>query len=506
MRILGLCIALMAGLGVWTPGHAATAASASAEKGPDARLLEITGAAGKLRATFHSRVIGEQATAVPVDDLGTSFEAGPLIRTRLRPGLLWSTERTIAPFYARAEFEADLHEGTVSSAPTLFGDGYPGTDTDESYVRKAALTLSLGGMLNLTGGFMTSHWGLGLIANDGAHGWTPGSADFVAEVGGDRVLRAMLSVVPMRELGIAVAASYDEVVDDDVLLDGDEAQQWVGALLYGMNKPNTAGVYVVSRHQESQGGAVTDALVFDAMAKMKLDLGALTVHLQGEGAVIMGETTLGPNPTHERHELFSMGGVLRAGLGLETWGVWLDAAFASGDQNLDDGSVNAFKSDPNFQQGMILHRVVMAAQTARAPHTASDPELVGVPSEDLERVPTRGAFTNTLSIFPRVWWRPLGGVELYGGALVAFAPAGVVDPLQTRFAGGVPANATGGSGGSMLGTELDLGLRWTIDEGGAGLSAGVEGGIFLPGDAFEDREGQAMEPVSAVRLILSGRI
>jgi hypothetical protein len=273
-----------------------------------------------------------------------------------------------------------------------------------------------------------------------------------------------------------------------------------------MNKPDTAGIYVVSRHQEADGGDVTDVMVIDAMGKLKMDLGGMTLHLQGEGALIMGDTTLGSNPTHDRHEVFSAGGVLRAGLGLGTWGVWLDTVFASGDQNMDDGSLNAFKSDPNFQQGIILHRTVMAAQSARAPHTAANPELVGVPSEDLERIPTRGSVTNTFSVFPRAWWRPMAGIELYGGALLAFAPAGVIDPLETRLAGGVPTNASGGSGGSMLGTELDLGLRWTSEKGGLGVSVGVEGGIFLPGDAFDDREGQPMEPVSGARIILSGRI
>jgi len=420
--------------------------------------------------------------------------------------LVWSTERTIAPFYLKAEFEADLHEGTVWHEPTLFGEGYPGAEGSDSIVRKAALTLSVGGVLNLTGGYLTSHWGLGLVANDGAHGWTPGSANFTQEVGGDRVLRAMASVIPMRELGLAAAVSYDVIEDDDALLEGDEASQWVAALIYGMGKEDTAGVYLVSRLQESAHGATTYATVVDAMAKTRIDLGDMTLRLEAEAAMITGETTLGPNTTHETHELMSIGGVVRAGLDLKRWGVWLDAVYASGDQNLDDGSINGFKSDPNFQQGMILQPYVLAAQSARAPHTASNPDLVGIPSEDLERVPTRGALTNIVSVFPRVWWRPMERVELYGGALVALSPAKLADPLETRLAGGVPTNALGGQPGHLLGTELDLGLRWTAQQSGLGVSLGIEGGVFLPGDAFDDSEGQPMDPVSGTRIILSGRL
>jgi hypothetical protein len=320
------------------------------------------------------------------------------------------------------------------------------------------------------------------------------------------VLRAMVSISPMPGGSLMAAAAYDVVQHDDALLEGDEASQWVAALIYGMGKPDTAGLYMVSRHQESSSGALTQVVAIDAMAMSEWPLGSMKLYLATEAAVVLGGTDLGPNAVHRTHDLASLGAVVRAGLQLERWGVWLDATYASGDQNADDDQVNAFKADPNFQQGMLLHRYVMAAQTARAPHTASNPDLVGVPADDLDRVPTRGAFTNTVSVFPRIWWRPIQNVELYGGALIALSPASVSDPLESRLAGGVPTSALGGSPGSYLGTELDAGVRWNIDLEGLQIGAALEAGIFLPGDAFIDPAGEAMEPVSGTRLTLTGRL
>ena len=75
-----------------------------------------------------------------------------------------------------------------------------------------------------------------------------------------------------------------------------------------------------------------------------------------------------------------------------------DFIYASGDQNFDDHQQNAIKIDPNFESGLLLFRHVLAAQTARGPITAGDPNLVGSPSENLDRFPTRRSISNTYSL------------------------------------------------------------------------------------------------------------
>ena len=175
--------------------------------------------------------------------------------------------------------------------------------------------------------------------------------------------------------------------------------------------------------------------------------------------------------------------------------------YASGDQNFDDGSQNGFKVDPNYELGLLLFRHVIASHTGRAPITASDLNLVGRPNEDLERFPSRGSVTNTIAIFPKAWARLTDGLEVYGGPLVAWGEVPLADPRNTRFNGGYPINLLGGQGGTYLGTELDLGLRFLMDLGGvARFNIGFEGAVFLPGNAFKS-SGESMAQMYGGRLM-----
>ena len=107
--------------------------------------------------------------------------------------------------------------------------------------------------------------------------------------------------------------------------------------------------------------------------------------------------------------------------------------------------------------GMLLYRQVLSAQTGRGVATASDPELVGYPSAGIERFATRGSITNTVAFFPRAYWQPLAGLEVYGGPLVAFNATSNIDPLNTRLAGGSARNALNAKPGTYLG------LNWILE-------------------------------------------
>ena len=227
----------------------------------------------------------------------------------------------------------------------------------------------------------------------------------------------------------------------------------------------------------------------------------LTVEL--ESALIIGETDLGSSPEFPQKDVLQLGVALRAGLSAGSLGGVLDVLFASGDSNYDDGDQNNFKPDPNFEMGLLLYRQVLAGQTGRAPFTASDPELVGRPNEDLERFPTRGSATNTVALFPRAWWRPLAGLEVHGGPLVAFTPVSNADPLNSRVAGGVPRTALDGDPGGYLGTELDVGVRYQALLGGTLLMAGLEGGVLFPGSALAAADGSTLDPIYGGRFLLA---
>ena len=55
----------------------------------------------------------------------------------------------------------------------------------------------------------------------------------------------------------------------------------------------------------------------------------------------------------------------------------------------------------------------------------------------------------------------------------------MVDPLNTRFNGGIAKNALDGSPGDYLGTELDVGVRQRLLLGGTELTVGVEGAVLM---------------------------
>lgn len=449
----------------------------------------------------------EGLNSFPVDRNQVSLETGLASDIQARVGIKFNTGLVLKPVNLALVYEHDVVTGALSGKPDgLGGEGYTNSHGIETHLRKAYVRASLGYLLHLTGGFMTSHWGLGLMANDGAHGWHPGSAHFADPRGGDRTIRVMLASGPLTHLGLVVALGHDWVRHDDVMLEGDSARQIVGAVTLGHGKPTTLGFYGVSRRQEAVDGDTIEVGVVDMYFRTTHELRSdirLTVEL--ETALVLGETTLAPSPSNPTKDILQVGAAFRASLDAGKLGAVLDFLFASGDSNFDDSQQNNFNADPNYEMSLFLYRYVMSGQTGRAPFTASDRTIVGYPSEDLDRLPTRERTTNTIAIFPRLWWRPLGGLEIYGGPLIAFTAVPLADPYNSRLAGGDPRNALNGEPGRYLGTELDFGIRFRMIMAGTQFTAGLEGGVLLPGDALQLPDGTVMDPVGGARLLVRYR-
>lgn len=454
----------------------------------------------------------QRATSFPVDrDLG-EHDPGFSVSPRLRVGAIFDTGRALAPFGVHLEYEHDLLVGTAGPDPSLAGDGYPETPGFEHELRKGFVRASLARYLHVSAGWMTSHWGMGLVANDGDHGWAPGNAQFADPRGGDRVLRAQLATGPLGDVGFAAAVggdilSDDVITRDDVLLEGDHARQIAAAVMIGQGKAHGAGFYAVFRHQEALDGSATDVRVFDLTARTRFGIGGgAELSFEAEGAVVTGTTELAPTTTFEEHDVLQAGAAVRAALDAGAFGTVIDVFLASGDQNLDDVEQNAFKADPNFEMGLVLFHEVLAAQTARGVATASDLTLVGFPSEDVDRIATRGSASDTVAVFPKLRVRPIDGLEAYGGILFAWAAVPLVDPFNTRIGGGTPRNALDGGPGNYLGTELDLGARYRLNAGGFDATVGAEFGTLRPGSALTRARFVSMEAVHLGRLMLNVRL
>lgn len=485
---------------------AAAVVAAPVERGP---FLSMELGGTRLEASLLAAARFEDAGSFAVDAAGTSL-SNATIYNQVRVGARFDSKMAWIPLLALFEYEHDLVTGHVYGRTELEGVGMPGSEAATHALRKLWGRVSLGPYLHLGGGFMTSHFGMGLVANDGAHGWVPGSARFLEPTGGDRVLRGFLATGPLGDAKLFASLAIDEVVDDDALFPGDGARQVVAAFIVGRNQPRWAGIYGVKRTQTSAAGRRTEVGVLDlaGSARFELgeDLGSLT--LEAELVKIVGTTELAGSADFPVHDVDQTGAAARVGWDLGDLGAALELVYASGDRNLDDGVQGAFKADPRYSAGLVLFQHVLAGQTGRAQLAASDPELVGVPPDDVDRFATRGSISGAVCLAPRAFVRPLSWLELYGGPLFAFSTAALVDPFNTRIAGGSPRNALDGRPGGYLGTELDAGARARpelID--GIEVTFGVEGGVFLPGSAFAAPAGASgLSSVGAARTLISVRM
>lgn len=476
---------------LWAPGGA-DAAELYATKGPPRVDLTLRGV---LSGT------AEQVGDIRVDAADTVLEgrAGADAQGRLgaRLDLLFDL-----PLFVRLDGEVDYLTGQLLDRPGVEGLDLPGDSSDAFTVRSAHVVLGLGSALTLGAGYLPSDWGMGLVAHGGSTEWRPQTAMFNDARGGDVVRRVFLRTGPWTGADVSLFGFVGEAVRDAQLVEGDTAQDAGGGFTFG-GDALAGGLYIVRRWSEAADGAETVANVFDVHLKSTLPLAdAWTLSLETEAALITGTTELAPSAEFRERDLMQIGWAGRAVLATEGVGGVLEWLYASGDQNFDDGQQNAFRPDPNYEMGLFLYRHVLAAQTGRSPITAGDPDLVGVPARDLDRLPTRGAVSNTFALFPKGYWQPLSGLTVYGGVLFAFADVPPADPRNTRLAGGDPRNALGGDPSALLGTEFDLGLRYELKVWLLALAAGLEVGYLLPGGALVDAEGDDMNGIAGGRLMV----
>lgn len=440
----------------------------------------------------------ENYSAFNVDRDGTRYNYNTAFNTQLRVGL--QRDDRFGFIRLVTEYEHDFLTGPVVGGGDLDGRFVPDSEgADTESLRKLYAQLSFGPVATLGVGFMTSHWGLGLVANDGAHGFQPGTADFSDPRGGDRVLRALLASGPYTSQRVVVFGAFDIVQDDDVLFPGDEAIQAVGGIRvgevrpeFGEGTPYEAGVYGVWRRQTASDDQITEVGVVDLYARYQHRWPGMSLDVAFEGAAIFGTTELAPTNDFTTHDVLQLGAKLRVLFDAGIGGAALDVLYASGDQNFDDGAQNGFRADINSEMGLILFSQVMAAQTSRTVVTAQNPDLIGVPNEDLDRLATRGNVTNTISFFPRGWVRPIDGLEIYGGVLFALAEVDYTDAFNGRLAGGGGKNPTNRTPGGYYGTEIDMGIRFHGLLYGTEVSVGVEGGVLFPGSALEGTSDDAL--------------
>ena len=226
---------------------------------------------GRLKLTAHllGTMRAESVDKMVVDAIGSERDLETIFDARGRGGLTLEYRKNKFQNIS-FEYEHDAWTGPIT-------EPYDGTvefkhaahsEIGHHELRK----LSVKGRKELLfggAGYMLSHWGMGLIANDGAHGWRPGSGRIVDPRSGDRVLRAFGGIGPLPGLGLTILGGYDHMIADDVLLDEDDGHQGIIALLIDPRKDNRGGVYAAFRTHEHADGRKTEVTVIDFHLRLR---------------------------------------------------------------------------------------------------------------------------------------------------------------------------------------------------------------------------------------------
>lgn len=375
-------------------------------------------------------------------------------------------------------------------------------------------------------GRQPSHWGLGLVANDGDH--RPLFGDYRKGTIGDRIGFATRPLGRESPLAFAVAGDVvrrDTFANDDR---GDRTVQGVAALLW-QGTVFEAGAYAAIRRQENPRTSVPNVAFYtDRLEATVADAYLRTVARSttnvdtffGAEVAVIDATTDFPRTAQQLREgrrtsirglgvlaeVGAQGGIVeQEGLRARSrWVAKLEFGYASGQADPFAASQTRFSFDPNHRVGRLLFDEVVRFQTARAATAVQDPYVVASsrPVPGVELLPTNGAVVGASYLNPTFVVRPDASIDLAFGLLVAQATSDVVDPYRLASSGAYVNYQGGAPAGRDLGLELDFGLekRWAATSGLV-PQLGFQAAVLVPGTAFADAKGNTM----AAPWLLEGR-
>jgi hypothetical protein len=458
-----------------------------------------------LDPSFDLRLIETMPDTFVLDADGTELQWGPVLDSRARLGLDAHDET------GRASVQLDVASGQLlGSTWNLSPLDERGRHTHITPSPDAVLprVLSVGlrqRAFDLEVGLQTSHWGLGMLANDGNTDPLFGRTDF-----GDRVVRARLATQPAgREVPLFLVLAADVVLADELarFSEGDRAIQGIAAALY-RREHTEAGLYGVLRRQvdagEDEPARHTRLGVLDVYARQRLESRVLDFELGVEAAAVLGSTELSRTYEAPAGVAVRAGGVaVRAVVERPAFRWHHRFAIASGDRSPDDGVLGDFRFDRDYDVGFVLFDEVISAVDLRTLDLVSDPELGAVPPDGAESLAAEGAFHQAVAIQDALELIPNGPLTLRVGGMLAWSTAPIANPYYSFRAGGVPRNHVGRApGGPFLGSEVDwaVGTREVTGEGHVQASLVLQGGHAWPSEAFSGEIGRVDHLLLIFRL------
>lgn len=384
-------------------------------------------------------------------------------------------------------------------------------------------------------GRMASHWGLGILSNDG-DGFRN---DFGDAYEGDTYDRILFITKPMGVDGpLTTAILYDQILETDnqtgilspqQIREGDVNEG--GVIVNWKQGHLSVGTYTLLRAQTK---TKTQALIPDLLVRYN----TRRFHLSVEGVGIFGRTEAvtafytpgsraqidGSKRTiadftlaRPQLDISMMGAAGEAGFWVLPWlDVALEGGYASGDKSgseaFVDGELSSYTFDPDYNVGLILFEHADALRTQREFQAAinrfnediaggslrglclqSCVNNTGFASTDealndfLNRtggifIPSRGAVRNAVYGFPKTRMKWDNGFSAIAAVLWARTDKDVIN--------------SAGRSVQNYGFELDGGVAYDYT---ANFRIGVQSGIFKPGDVFDEADGSSAPAIWTVQ-------
>ncbi len=303
--------------------------------------------------------------------------------------------------------------------------------------------------------------------------------------------------------GVFLILAYDRLVTDSPQKFTDDLHGWITAVrwlepTHRLGGDFEARVYHAYRWSENNNTGVS-AFGGRLMSKLPNDFsaGIEASFVTGSTREVADAVRVISNDPSTVQDIRQLGARAVVRWDQPLYSLYLEGDYASGDSDPTVRTpLTQFRFADDTNVGLLLFEHVLAYQSARA--AAAGVALLrdlGAPSYPLEQVATRGAFTNAAALFPQVDVRPVENFLVRAGALFAWAPARVVDPiasLQKRDGNSIEddlVNFAGGKPGRYYGTELDLRLQYRMFDH---FAVDLESAVLFPGSALEDANGDAV--------------
>jgi len=369
----------------------------------------------------------------------------------------------------------------------------------------------------LTIGQQAAHFGTGMVVADGDHRLLFGDSQ-----PGTIVERVMLKVRPRGPSSPYEFAVMTDLVYSDRhvrLTRGDLAARLGVGASYLPNSHDALALLITAEqlrpHPWEREGLTPGrerSVTFDGTGRVFFPIPGRQAlgFVEGEAALVVGESELVPEGVEEPARIERFGGLLRIGAvsltghGSRRWGRWslaLEWGYASGDGDPSDNVDRRFSMSAERQVGLVLFNEVLRFRTARAAVALRDSRHPNPRDFNASTLlATGGGVSQSTYLGPQVLFRVLPNLDLRAQALVAQATSELVDPAA-YLGRGSAVNYDGGDPSARdLGLELDVGTeyRHPLDHGWS-VSLGAEAGLLLPGDAFDTAERESLPPLGLVR-------